>query len=48
MARIVPLAMGSRIRTSSCQRGSSTSSQSGGASSAVTALLLYAITAGVR
>ena len=34
MARMVPLAMGSRISTLSCQRGASTSSQSAGASSA--------------
>ena len=48
MARIVPLAIGSRISTLSNQRGSSTSSQSCGASAAGTTRLLYAITAGVR
>jgi hypothetical protein len=48
MARIVPLAIGSRMRTLSVQRGSSTSSQSCGACSRGTTRLLKAITAGVR
>ena len=48
MARIVPLAIGSRISTRSRQRGSRISSQSCGASGALTALLLKAITTGVR
>jgi hypothetical protein len=48
MARIVPLAIGSRISTLSNQRGSSIASQSCGASSRDTTRLLYAITAGVR
>ena len=48
MARIVPLAIGSRMMTLSFQRGSRTSSQSWGASARGTARLLKAITAGVR
>ena len=48
MARIVPLAIGSRMITLFFQRGSSTSSQSRGASARETARLLKAMTAGVR
>ena len=48
MARIEPLAMGSRISTLPFHFGASTSSQSFGASAAFTALVLYAITSGVR
>ena len=48
IARIVPLAMGSRMITLSFQRGARMSSQSWGASAAETALLLYAMPAGVR
>ena len=40
MARMVPLAIGSRMTTLSRHRGSSTSSQSWGASAADTTLLL--------
>jgi hypothetical protein len=48
IARMVPLAMGSRISTFPFQRGSSTWSQSRGAFAADTAALFQAMTSGVR
>ncbi len=48
IARMVPLAMGSRISTLPRQAGSRISSQSAGASLSGTAELLYAMIAGVR
>ena len=48
MARMVPLAIGSRISTLSLHFGSRTSSQSFGAASSDTASALKAMTAGVR